>query len=253
MVIDTIADAIRLGKERSKIWKYILFYTLLFMRHYWSQVFGEFIFSIPTSTSGEWIDFGQNVLFCWAAPLIQWPRPRPNVVNICSKNVVVVIDCSEQPVVRSRNLDIEIQTFSGKYMDHTVSILIGVDPQTGKVLLVSDSYGGAKNDQQIFNLIVWDDLLQDSEFILADQGFSGDRILRIHSGPLSPMQREENSSINEVRIIVENVFSCLKNWKICADKLRYKTPTLQYLLHKHHRNCIIVCGIHNKFSVIRAQ
>jgi len=158
-------------------------------------------------------------------------------------------DCSEQYVVRSVSMQTENATFSGKYMAHTISILAAVDPKTGHVLVLSDSFPGSRNDQQIFHTILWDDLVEPNQMILGDQGFTGDRILH---PPRTTLQRAENSEINETRIIVENTFGWIKNWRICADKLRCKALNQKYLLDRHQRNWCIVSALLNRFGVLRA-
>lgn len=147
---ETAATAIYNGKQRSNHWRIILFITLMFMRHYWTEAFGEFLLGIPASTIAEWIEYGQTILFDWAVQLIAWPnaQQKANIkIDVCGRCIVGVTDCCEQPLSRSTSVTFENQTFSGKYMMHTISLLAVVIH--GKVLLLSDSHPGAKNDQQV--------------------------------------------------------------------------------------------------------
>ena len=90
-----------------------------------------------------------------------------------------VIDCKEQGVVKSTRPIIEDASNSGKYLMNTISDLIGCCPKTGHVYFVFDCAVGAKNDQNIFNLINWNKHLP-GKWILADMGFTGPSFVSKH-------------------------------------------------------------------------
>ena len=164
------------GKIRANYWSTILFFTLLYMRHYWILQFGELIFNISYTTAYEWLEFGRSVLYKWAKPLLVWPdqgRQNCRFVKIRGKKVVAAADCTEQFCVRSLDCVRENENFSGKYMDNTITILAVVDLFSGRVLKVSKSRPGSWNDRRVWNEESWDGKLNDDEYILGDKGFSG--------------------------------------------------------------------------------
>ena len=56
-----------------------------------------------------------------------------------------------------------------------------VNPSQGKVIFLSPSYLGSKNDQSCFNEVDWEKMMDYSgEWILADKGFSGDFVITKH-------------------------------------------------------------------------
>lgn len=180
---------------------------------------------------------------------------------VCERIVSLVLDGTEQGIVKSTDVVIEGESFSGKYMDSTVVILVGCDPSEGKALFVSDSFLGSKNDQNCFNAIDWSEILCECEWILADKGFSGENVIRKHtkySGvPLTEMQKAENREIDEHRIIIENVFGWCKKFAICGDNLRVKSfrgcSGSSRLLQMHNGIWRIVLAVYNSYSSVRAN
>ena len=67
--------------------------------------------------------------------------------------ISIVVDCKEQGCLSSSHPATEDSLHSGKYKMSTVSFLCGCDPLLGKVLFLSDSFIGSKNDQNIFDSI----------------------------------------------------------------------------------------------------
>ena len=107
-----------------------------------------------------------------------WPSEterRENGIQLRDGRLItMVVDCSEQPVVVSTNDEAEDACFSMKAHDHTFSVLVGCSPKNGKFYVKSKSYTGKTTDQEIFNDIYF--RLEEDEYILADKGFSGQRI-----------------------------------------------------------------------------
>jgi hypothetical protein len=80
-----------------------LFFVLLYMRHYWVLQYSELAFDIPLQTAHDWIEYGQDILYLWAKPLIVWPSSEERkkyAVKMGKKFIVGVTDCT-QFVVKS--------------------------------------------------------------------------------------------------------------------------------------------------------
>lgn len=240
-------------------WNEILFFTLFSMKQYWIEFLDFFIFNIPQATAKRWKEFGFSILHDWAKKQITYPPKEERKLNkymfLEEYEVPLVIDCSEQKIVQSIFVDTENKSFSGKYMDHTLTLLVGVHPVTGRVLLVSKTEFGCKTDQQIFNSIDWELFITEVEFILADKGFNAPCILRKFrkkkNGEKTERMRLINKEVDRRRIIVENAFGWVKKFRICSDKLRYKTKNPQHLLERHNRIWTIAFGLLNRFSALR--
>jgi hypothetical protein len=92
-----------------------------------------------------------------------------------------------------------------------------------------------------------------SEYIITDKGFKG--IDRYHKNICLPFFDEENDKTksfnNELahyRIIVENVFSAIKKWKICSNTLALKFNQITDALNKHNKIWTIVAYLTNKYN-----
>lgn len=203
----------------------------------------------------------QSILFKWSDTQIYLGTFESRFETgkiVCERVISLVMDCKEQRIVRSTDCVIEGESFSGKYMEDTVIMLAGCDPSYGRVMFLSPSYLGKKNDQSCFNEHDWNKLLPD-EFILTDKGFTAANVVRKHSKykgvRLSDMQRRENREVDKHRIIIENVFGWCTKFAICGEKLRVKSfqgrSGARRLLNYHNEVWTIVCGVYNCFSSVR--
>ena len=132
-------------------------------------------------------------------------------------------------------------------MDNTVTCLWMVDPRWGTVMLISDSFLGSKNDQQVFGTVEWDRLLNVGEIIETDMGYTSPwditKWKKVAGADLTRMQKADNAEIYKSRIKVENLFAWTDTFAICHQKLRSQTiGDGAMLLKKHNRNDTIVCA-----------
>ena len=233
--------------------------TLLYMKHYWLIILGAFMLEIPASTLRDWLEKTQRLLQEWAARQIPWPSHSARKLNskrILGRYIIGIVDNSEQACCRSTDPITEQSSFSGKYMDNTCTCLWMVDPVWGRVMLISESFMGSRNDQQVFDSVDWQSLLLNEESILADMGYTSWRVLtkwkRVSGATLTSQQMRDNAVIDTQRILVENLFAWTGSFAICSQKLRYKTINNgRSLLLRHNRNHTIVCGLLNRFSSLR--
>ena len=174
--------------------------------------------------------------------------------------VIIVVDCKECGCVKSTNSIIESQTHSGKYKQATMILLIGCHPSQGKAIFLSPSYLGSKNGQSCFNEVDWEKMMDYSgEWILADNGFSGDFVITKHRKnkfkPFTSQQIADNLEIDKYRIIIENLIGWCSNYAICNHQWRVKWCTrisgVERMLDIHHENWTIVVGLLNKYTSVR--
>jgi hypothetical protein len=154
-------------------WNLILLLTVVYFKHYPNFEFMAFIFDIADSTLRKYVDTGILILSKWSTEKIKIPQrlySTKNSIHLFGKKISLVFDIKEQKVITSTDPLFEDICFSGKYMEHTVSTLVGCDT----VLYLPRK----KNDQSIADHYDWNQILDDDEFILADQGFSGSKIVK---------------------------------------------------------------------------
>lgn len=221
------------------------------------------ILAIPISTLHNYLDIARPIISRWGNRYIKFGNLLSRVKQglwVVDRFITLVVDCKEQGCVRSTYPDIENSTHSGKYKQSTLILLIGCDPIKGRVIFLSKSYLGAKNDQSCFNEENWKEMTGNSgEYILADKGFSGEYVVTKHRNykhrPLTPIQNAENNEIDKYRIIIENVIGWCSKYAICNDQWRIKSMTsksgVERMTTMHHEYWTIVAGILNKYSTVR--
>ena len=168
--------------------------------------------------------------------------------------ITVVVDGSEQQVGIPGNKQKEKSLFSGKKQLHTFTLLLvcGVD---GRVYFLSMSYQGSKNDMNLIGCeenSFWKGL-DDWEYICADKGFRGlqhkwpNIVLPYIGDQLTEEEKEFNKGVARIRIVVENVFSHLKKWRICKYTFRGNINDIDGSLIRHNKIWVVVAGLYNDF------
>ena len=129
-----------------KKWEEILLLTLYNFKNYPTEWDISFIFSIPRTTVDRWTQIGVETLVEWANERFKYPskeeRIKQAIIMYDDLLTTVVVDCTEQHVVTSTIKEIEDSTFGGKYMDRTVSLLVGCCVLNGKIVYISSSREG---------------------------------------------------------------------------------------------------------------
>jgi hypothetical protein len=236
-------------------WRFILLITVVNFKQYPTNEFISFIFGIPESSFRNYLNWSLDILVQWSLQRIYLP-PRhirdQYAIQLFNKQISLVFDIKEQQVVTSTDLLYEDITFSGKYMEHTISNLVASDPTKGKVTFLSATFPGSKNDMNVASHYEWNQLLDLDEFILSDEGFAGDKIIT-----KSQQDNTTRRLIDQHRIIIENVFGWITNFQICDNKLRFKTYTSGYdrdmnsFLLKVNKIWRIILALYNEFSSVR--
>jgi len=167
-------------------------------------------------------------------------------VNLLYEDFTVILDGSEQEVERSSNPLIDTLFFSGKSFTHCINILIFV-ALNKDILYLSPSVPGSVGDLVLARQTEseWGPhLIRDG--IMGDEGFNG-----LEKTGHRVLTSEKFSDFGHIfssfRIRVENVLACIKNWRICKDKLRFKINEKDEILEKHHKIWTIVSIFVNKF------
>jgi len=174
--------------------------------------------------------------------------------------VTIIIDGSEQQIHRpSRN---EKKYYSGKKGMHSFTTLLACLPN-GKIIYLSPSLYGSTPDLTLARLpeqlrALWHKLNSDKDGVAVDKGFVGlekdipFKIFRIIGGKLDMETNIWNEHLASIRIIVENVFSCIKRYHICSQIWRGGVSE-ELDAQFHHRVWFVVCSLVNQFNNPRAE
>ncbi|KAL9641794.1 hypothetical protein ABK040_011780 [Willaertia magna] len=166
------------------------------------------------------------------------------IVNFNSVSFSVLFDGSKQQISVSKEKNIEQVTYSEKKKLYIFTKLVICSPN-GFIYFISSSYAGSKNDQQIYN-IEENHIhisLKTHKFIGADKGFTGvysywkNTIIPYLSSDdlLTIEEKTFNNEFAHYHIVIENVFSNFKKFKICQYVFRSKTKNLDKALQLHHK------------------
>lgn len=195
-------------------------------------------------------------------PLIYWPTTEQIAKNIPHyfrpdfEDVVVVLDCTEMPIMKPKCLHCRINTYSHYKSRETAKYLIGVTPG-GSISYVSCGYGGKSSDKQIVVEERVLDLLAPGQAVMTDKGFMIDeeckrrnvKLVRppFLNGPqkqLSKIEATQNVSIAAARVHVERAIQRVRIFSFFNTKIDTRfLSVLDELL-------IISCAIVNISSPI---
>ncbi|KAG8176630.1 hypothetical protein JTE90_028612 [Oedothorax gibbosus] len=108
----------------------------------------------------------------------------------------------------------------------------GISP-SGRISCISDLFGGAISDKEIFKRSVLPKVLEKGDVVLADKGFKIEEELNeIGVGLMQPLflqnkiqftERVENKVVSNLRVHVERAISRIKNFKYLILRVLYRT------------------------------
>lgn len=142
-------------------------------------------------------------------------------------NVVGIVDATE--IMRPSGSDAQRPYFSGKKKMHTMKFQIVIQPINGRIMHIFGPKSGAIHDITLFDMSGVSSLLLRREYILGDSGYQGLEARNVRClvprkkprGKERPQQdRIYNSALGRHRVLVENIFARLKNWRIIENKWR---------------------------------
>lgn len=158
------------------------------------------------------------------------------------------IDGSEQSVCGAKNPFLDTRFYSTKKGHHSVNTVVICD-LNGRILWLSPSKPGSNND----NVITlneknnWQPHLSSNEWGFGDNGFKG---LHIHGINIAdPPKRGEPlyKKFSHYRIIIENVFARMKDWRCVREQIRMRLVDEHDLLTTHHYMWTVVAVFINDY------
>ena len=225
-----------------------LLFILVYFRQYPTQEVQGYLFGIKQAQANEWIHRLTGVLNQALGDELQLPERRPaklaDVLSACPE-LVFMIDGTERPINRPKDPDDQKTYYSGKKKKHTVKNNV-ITNRGGKVLYLSDTYEGKKNDKKIadeegYHFPPGSKLLKDTGF----QGYEPEGVVTLQpkkkprGGELTPDEKVFNRAVSSIRVGVEHHIGGVKRCQIVAVKFRNRVA--------HFVDDVMetACGLHN--------
>ncbi|XP_071392573.1 uncharacterized protein [Centroberyx affinis] len=162
-----------------------------------------------------------------------------------------IIDCSETPLQKARNLDSRAESFSHYYAQNTVKYLVAIAP-CGLIMFISPAYGGRSSDKFITSDSGFLEYLRPGDEVLADRGFTIRDLLCERKVKLTipaftkrgaQLSEEDTTStrrIANVRVHVERIICRLKHFRIISQVVPINlAPKIDKIL----RICASLCNL----------
>jgi len=226
-----------------------LLFILYYCKAYPLQEILAYEFGMEQSTANVWIHTLSEVLKMALNDAGYLPERNPQELKTVLENDTdkkYGIDATERRIQRPKDEDEQIEYYSGKKKAHTVKNVLVGDMNTQEVNYLSQTYEGKKNDKKIAEeespvLPIGSSLYKDLGF----QGYEPEGIVTFqpHKKPkgkdLTSEQKEENTLISRVRVIIEHIISGVKRCHIVKDIFRNTKDKYDDLV------MVIACGLHN--------
>jgi hypothetical protein len=162
------------------------------------------------------------------------------------------IDGTERRRQRPKNKEEQKLFYSGKKKSHTVKNNVIVTVGNRRVEYLSHTWEGKKHDKTICDVEGHE--FPEGTILYKDTGFQGYEPSGVHTfqpkkkprgGELSIEEKEQNSLISKVRIVVEHVICGIKRCRIVKDVFRNTKDRFDDLVMD------IACGLHNLRTAYR--
>lgn len=205
---------------------------------------------LTTDALGVLFDLHKSTVSRWNRRLLQvlrqlnehefgWPDPprKGQGMDLAQAlveypDLVAVLDATEQPVLRPQDKAQEQAYYSGKSRCHTAKSAIVVN-EHGLIRAVTATTPGGVHDLTHVRQAGVLTQIPPCVTVIADAGFDGlykdlpdHSVATAHKAqrnhPLMPDHRAMNRELSAVRIIVENVFCHLKQFRILAERFRHQ-------------------------------
>lgn len=222
------------GPKRKLSIKSELVLVLMKLRLGLTHAFLAMIFGIQGSTCSNiittWIKFLSHTL----RNLVFWPDKTTVQMMMPASfaeeypNLRCTLDCSETFIDRPRDLKMQAVTWSDYKHHNTLKYLVGISPN-GHICFISESWGGRTSDREIVRSSGFLDLVDPTDVIMADRGFTiqEDLLLRQATLLIPPPSSGKNqqsrknvgktTKVANARIHVERAINRLKWFKIVSE------------------------------------
>jgi hypothetical protein len=216
-----------------------LFLTMIRLRRAKEITELSFLFGVSRQTVGRIFCTWINFMYCQLKELNIWPSRRsvqqhmPQHFGKLFPSTRVILDATECPIIKSKNVASQSATFSHYKNKNTVKTVIGCTPR-GAISFISETYGGSASDRQIIErsqLCTSSGIFEAGDSIMADRGLMvqdlfATKHVTVNTPHLlkgkSQLEREEliaDRCIASKRIHIERIIGLAKTYKILDRKL----------------------------------
>lgn len=224
---------------------------IIFFRHHLVDILLGAVFSVSARTATNVRERITDFFYLHLREKLTWTTPEERAAQgkvVLQYFVTWIVDGSEQPVLNSDLITRDAEFYSKKKKQHSINVLMVID-MTGRFLYLSPSMPGSSNDAMMSTATEdeWLGVLED-EWGLADSGFRGliDKGYKVFTPPT-----KRNALYNlhsSFRVLVEQRFAALKQWRACRDPLRISPTNRTALLAHDHKIWTIVAVLLNDYQ-----
>ena len=246
----------RLGTCREK-----LLFILVYLKTYPLQEVLAFHFDMSQSQACQWVHILSGVLRLALSELGPTPERDPQKVKELLESYMdesqgcpgdetetesFAIDGTERRRQRPKDQEKQKRFYSGKKKTHTVKNNVIVTLGHRKVEYLGYTWEGKKHDKNICDEEGHE--FPEGSTLYKDTGFQGYEPAGVDTrqpkkkprgGELTAQEKEQNSLISRIRIIVEHVICGIKRCRIVKDVFRNTKDRFDDLVME------IACGLHN--------
>lgn len=248
-----------------------LLFILIYFKTYPLQEVIAFHFDMSQSQACEWIHVLSEVLRMSLSELGHTPERNPQKVKELlesymdedetetspepsTKSEEFGIDGTERRRQRPKDQEEQERFYSGKKKAHTVKNNVIVTLGKRRVEYLGGTWEGKKHDKSISDEEGHE--FPEGSTLYKDRGFQGYEPVGVNTrqpkkkprgGELTDEEKEQNSLISSIRIIVEHVISGVKRCRIVKDVFRNTKDRFDDLVME------IACGLHNFRTAYRTE
>jgi len=232
-----------------------LFFVLLYMKCYPIFEVAGWIFDVHKSSCCRWVK--------WFLPALERTLGEEQVLpkrkitdakeflSLFPEVRAVFVDGTERPIQRPKDSQRQKENYSGKKKRHTRKGIV-VNDEKKRVLILTETVEGKKNDFKIYQEERIGDGFPDDIDCYVDLGFQGiEKVspkLTLHipkrkprGGELSVEEKQKNREISSRRILSEHAIGGVKRYAIVSD------------VYRNHREgfddkvMLVACGLWNYY------
>jgi len=234
-----------------------LLFISYYLKAYPLQEVLAFEFGMTQGQACYWVHTLSKVLKRALASMEQLPERNPAELeaNLAeSGETEFGIDGTERKIQRPKDDEQQRQYYSGKKKTHAVKNNVVVTLSSRQVKYLSGTYEGKKHDKKICD--EEQPTFPEGSTLYKDTAFQGYEPAGVNTQQpkkkprgqeLSAEDKQRNSLISKVRIIVEHVISGIKRCRILKDTFRNTKDGFADLVME------IACGLHNFRTACRSK
>lgn len=219
-----------------------LFFVLLYYKIYPTFRFCQILFGFDKRNCQIWVRRLENVLFEALGYELNLTKAKASMrvsswnkwIEVCPELKEFLVDATERQIQRPKDKEKQEYYYSGKKKFHTVKNQIIVNPNSKRIIAVSDTVEGKRHDKKVFEESSVYLKIPPKALALGDSAYIGIKhpflnlVHPVKKPPgvkLSEEMKQNNKAISSIRVSVEHPISYLKHFGILAQKYRGKDIT----------------------------